>query len=297
MYAFPKIYALGTPYIQEIFDGEVEITEKVDGSQFGFGKIDGELRIRSKGKEMYPGAPEKMFSAGIDYVVSIEDRLPDNVVFHGEYLRAPKHNVLAYERVPANHIILFSVSDNQGTYYSHDKISEYAQILGLEVVPLMHRGEANSDKVLELMDTMSVLGGAKIEGLVVKNYHKQFLLGGHPTPVMAGKYVSEAFKEVHRKSNWDSENKWGGRWPEFKAGYATEARWEKAIQYLRDSGKLTSTSRDIGVIIKRIQQDITEEEKEIILGFLWKEFGRELLSSAVKGVPEFYKKKLLEGTL
>lgn len=49
--AFPKIFAIGTKYIDSIFDNEVEITEKVDGSQFAFGKIDGEVYCRSKGNQ------------------------------------------------------------------------------------------------------------------------------------------------------------------------------------------------------------------------------------------------------
>ena len=40
--------------------------EKVDGSQFSFGRFDGELRVRSKGKEMVVDAPEKMFQRAVD---------------------------------------------------------------------------------------------------------------------------------------------------------------------------------------------------------------------------------------
>jgi len=46
--AFPKIFAIGTDYISNIFDDEVEITEKIDGSQFAFGKVNGELFMRIK---------------------------------------------------------------------------------------------------------------------------------------------------------------------------------------------------------------------------------------------------------
>ena len=46
--SFPKIFELGTDYISLIADNEVEITEKIDGSQFVFGKIDGNLMTRSK---------------------------------------------------------------------------------------------------------------------------------------------------------------------------------------------------------------------------------------------------------
>jgi hypothetical protein len=35
--AFPKILHIGNKQISDLFDGVVEITEKVDGSQLGFG--------------------------------------------------------------------------------------------------------------------------------------------------------------------------------------------------------------------------------------------------------------------
>lgn len=51
--AFPKILHIGDKQILDLFEGEVEITEKIDGSQLGFGKTpEGELIIRSKGREI-----------------------------------------------------------------------------------------------------------------------------------------------------------------------------------------------------------------------------------------------------
>ncbi len=44
--AYPKIFALGTRYVETIFDEPVEATEKIDGSQFVFGRIDGEELLR-----------------------------------------------------------------------------------------------------------------------------------------------------------------------------------------------------------------------------------------------------------
>ena len=87
--AFPKIFAIGTDYIKDIFQEEVEITEKVDGSQFVFGKIDGDLSMRSKGCIQYEEKHDNMFNLACDYVVSIQDRLPDNTVFYAEYLSKP----------------------------------------------------------------------------------------------------------------------------------------------------------------------------------------------------------------
>ena len=66
--AFPKILHVGDKQISDLFDGEVEITEKLDGSQFGFGRVDGELVIRSKGREIDLEAFDKMFGEGVAYV-------------------------------------------------------------------------------------------------------------------------------------------------------------------------------------------------------------------------------------
>ena len=39
--SYPKIFTLGDRHTQGIFDGEVEITEKIDGSAIAFGMING----------------------------------------------------------------------------------------------------------------------------------------------------------------------------------------------------------------------------------------------------------------
>lgn len=290
--SFPKIFALGQDYIKDILDGEVEVTEKIDGSQFGFGKIDGELFVRSKGAMLHFDAPNNMFKEGVEYIASIADRIPDNMIFHAEYLQTPSHNSLQYERIPKNHLCLFSVSDKSEKHYGHDEIVKWAEIFEIDAVPLIYKGIITStDKILEFVGSESYLGKASAEGVVVKNYNKPFLLGGQPIPVMSGKYVTEAFKEVH--NGWKEKNTTPGRWESFKQGYKTEARWMKAIQYLRDKGELTESPKDIGKLIARVMEDIKEEEEENIKKFLWQEFGREVLQTSVKGLPEFYKLHLL----
>lgn len=292
--AFPKIFALGTDYIADILDGEVEVTEKIDGSQFAFGLVDNELYLRSKGATLFADAPNKMFKEAVDYVVSIKDRLPQDVIFHAECLQNPKHNTLKYGRIPKNHIMLFSVSNLAEKFSTYKEIETWAKTFDIEAVPLLYKGKiANTDEIQAFLKQKSILGEADIEGVVVKNYNKPFLLGGQPIPLMSGKYVSEAFKEVHRKI-WTGENTVRGKWDTFKLGFKTEARWEKAIQYLRDKGELEESPRDIGKLIKRIMEDIQEEEKEYIKTFLWKEFGGEVMQTAARGFPEYYKLKLLK---
>lgn len=291
--AFPKVFSLGTDYINDILDGEVEVTEKLDGSQFGFGRLDGELFVRSKGAMLHFDAPNNMFKEAVDYIASIADKIPDNTIFHAEYLQKPHHNSLTYERIPQNNLALFSVSDSTEKFYGYDEIKKWADVLEIEAVPLIFRGVIkNTNEILELVGGESCLGKAQREGVVVKNYNKPFLLGGQPIPVMCGKYVTEQFKEVHR-AGWAGEHTGRGKWETFKGGYKTEARWHKAIQFLRDSGELTESPKDIGKLIARVMKDIEDEDKETIKNFLWKEFGDEVLRTAVHGLPEFYKMWLL----
>lgn len=295
--AFPKIFAIGTDYIRDIFDGPVEITEKIDGSQFDFGKVNGELYMRSKGKIQYAESPDKMFLPAVNYVQSIEHTLPEGMVFYCEYLRQPKHNTLAYERIPTNHLMLFGVTnDAYSTSFVCDyhTISDWAAELGVEPVPVMADTEVtNITDLAYMLNRESVLGKSNIEGIVVKNYSKQFLLGGQPMPLMAGKFVSEKFKEVHR-SGWSREHTSGGKWEAFKEGFRTEARWDKAIQHLAESGELDNEPKDIGKLIKEIQRDIIKEEQDYIKDFLFKHFGQDVLRKSIAGFPEYYKQKLAE---
>jgi hypothetical protein len=299
VHAFPKIFSLGQPYIKDIFNGEVEITEKIDGSQFVFGKINGELYMRSKGQQIIPENPQRMFREGVDYIVSIQDKLEDNQIHYCEYLQKPKHNVLAYDRIPKNHLALFATwcAKKQSFYNSHDLLGRFAIKLGIDRVKCFFKGVLSdiNSYIDEFLTRDSFLGGAKIEGFVVKNYHQPFLLGGQPIPIMAGKYVSEAFKEKH-KGEWKGSYTNQGRWEKFKECFRTEPRWHKAIQHLRDSGLLTESPKDIGNLIKEIQKDITDEEQDNIKNFLWNYYGDELLRNAVKGFPEFYKRYLVENT-
>jgi len=296
--SFPKIFAIGTDYIKNIFDNEVEITEKIDGSNFIFGKIDGILYTRSKGAQLYFDNPDKMFEEAVNYVSSIQDKVNNNTIYFCEYLKGPKHNVLKYDRIPKNHLILFGVSDNTGTLFKNDykELKKIAKNLDIEIIPLIYNGKIkNSDELIKMLEIDSVLGGNKVEGVVVKNYKQPFLLGGQPIPLMMGKYVSEKFKEVHR-NNWGRGHTSIGKWQKLKESFKTEARWEKGIQHLREEGKLENDPRDIGRLIKEIHKDITEEEKENIKEFLWEEYGSELLRYSTGGFPEYYKEKILKSS-
>ena len=287
--AFPKIFTIGDKYILDIFKEEVEITEKVDGSQFVFGRVGGVLQMRSKGCTQYKEKHDKMFATAVNYVLSIENKLPDNTIFYCEYLKTPKHNILEYGRVPKNNLILFGVSllDKNFDW----DLSYYSGLLDIERIPQIFYGKIEKiEDLIKLLDQESILGKAKVEGIVIKNYQRPFLLGGQAIPLMSGKFVSESFKEVHKRDWVSSKDRYGA----FVDSFKTEARWNKAVQHLKEKGAIEGSVRDIGSILKEIQEDITNEEKESIKEYLWNEHKREILGAAIKGFPEWYKEKLLK---
>lgn len=293
--SYPKIFQLGTKYIRDIFDGDVEITEKIDGSQFNFGKTNGILWFKSKNKQVFPEAPN-MFKLAVDYIVSIETIIPDNTAFHCEYLMKNKHNLLNYARVPRHNLICFGVSKPDETFIRH--YQPFAEALDLECVPILLQGIIDDVKEFEkLLVLDSILGGCKIEGIVVKNYNKTCFVGDRVLPLTCGKYVSEQFKERNSKS-WKNEKGTKNQLLILMENFRTEARWEKAIQHLKEyeaaSGEivLKGDPSDIGALIREVQTDLHDEEEETIKDALYKLFKKDIMRKVIAGLPEWYKKKI-----
>lgn len=285
--SYPSIYALGHRAIANIFDSEVTIEEKVDGSQFSFGIIDGEFRCRSKGQQIVPSAPEKLFTLAVESVRNMP--LNPGWIYRGEYLRTPAHNTLSYSRTPYMHVILFDVQTDTETYLNYQQKLAEAARLGLDVVPLVHQGRVDSlDTFKGFLDRESILGGCKIEGVVIKNYN----VFTHEKKIAIGKYVSENFKEIHGVK-WRASNPTKSDIVQMLVtALKTEARWNKAIQHLRDAGQITDSPQDIGKLITEIPNDILGDSKDKIIETLFDHFWPQIRRGVVAGFPEFYKDKL-----
>ena len=288
-HSYPSIFALGHRAVTDLFQDEVLIEEKIDGSQFSFGRFDGELKVRSKGAVMIVDAPEKMFSKAVEVVKELP--LTDGWTYRAEYLQKPKHNALAYDRTPVNWLIIFDINSSEEAYLSwEEKVSE-ATRLGFEVVPRLAQGHiGSSDEIRHLLDIVSCLGGQKIEGVVVKNYARF----GLDKKVLMGKFVSEAYKEVHSKE-WKAANPTNRDILEKLIGtYRTPARWNKAVQHLTEAGQIENSPRDIGLLIREVWPDIAKECKEEIVEKLWEWAESHLRRGMTRGLPEWYKQKLLD---
>jgi hypothetical protein len=286
--SFPKIFYLGSPQVKDIFDDEVELTEKVDGSYICFGVVNNKLIIQNKNQVIDASTANEFYSNAVEYIISIKNRLPNNMVFYCEYLRKPAHNTLIYERTPKNNLMLFGASILGKRFFSdYSKLCELAEALDIEAVPLMMKGKLDDRENLKiLLSQDSVLGNVKIEGIVIKNYK-------HPSSILAAKYVSDRFKGVksenRRRKGFSKDH-----FDEFKQQFRTEARWQKAVQHLKEKGELEGSPKDIGSLLKEIYCDIEAEEQEYIKDGLYRLFKKEILKCSTTGFAEWYKEQLLK---
>jgi hypothetical protein len=266
------------------------IEEKIDGSQFSFGLIDGQLRMKSKGQELHPGT-NGMFEEALKTVEELKDKLTPGWTYRAEYLRKPKHNALAYNRIPSKCLIVFDINISEETYLDYDSKKLEAENLGLEVVPILFRGMVcDIEQLKNLLDRESILGGQKIEGFVIKNYERF----DQSKKALMGKFVSEAYKEVHR-SNWKIDN------PTSKdiitqigEDYRTPARWNKAIQHLKERGELKESPEDIGKLLKEVNIDILKECQDEIKQRLFKYAWEKISRISTRGLAQWYKDELLK---
>lgn len=286
--SYPKIFNLGHPSIKDLFDGPVTIQEKVDGSQFSFMRdAQGQIHCRSKSADINIAAPG-MFAPAVETVFILADRLIPGVVYRGEFLSKPKHNTLVYDRVPKGNIILFDVVSLNEHYMN---LQNEAKRLDLECVPEIGTFDNVTKEELDaILTRQSILGGVKIEGVVIKNYGKF----GEDGKALMGKHVAPEFKEKHGK-DWKARNPGPNAFLESLGQAAcTEARWEKAVQRLRDSGRLTNTPQDISLLLALVKEDVLTEEEEDLKAALWKWAAPKVARGAAIGFAEWYKERLAQ---
>jgi hypothetical protein len=270
------------------------VEEKVDGSQFSFGMFDGELRMKSKNAPIVQGYIPKLFGlAGItvEGLTSV-GLLQNGWTYRAEAICKPKHNILKYDRTPVGGLIIFDINCGHDDYLTYNDKHNEAVRLGLECVPFLHRGRIDMDLFTSFLGLESVLGGPKIEGVVIKP--ADYNLYGVDKKVLMGKFVSEAFKETHR-NEWASANPTGKDIVTMiSGGLRTEARWHKGVQALKDSDRLEGSPRDIGPLLKAISDDLDKEVVDEVKEALFRHFWKDIKRSTMRGIPEWYKNQLVK---
>lgn len=117
---------------------------------------------------------------------------------------------------------------------------------------------------------------------------------GSDKKILLGKHVSEEFKEVHR-NDWKKSNPTNTDVLQIiSEQYRSKARWNKAIQHLKERGELENSPTDIAKLFKEVQEDIRTECETEIKDQLYKWALPHIIRVSTKGIPEFYKEILVK---
>jgi len=288
--SYPSIFAAGHKALEGLLGEPVLVEEKVDGSQFSFGIVGGALCARSKGKQLILDAPEPLFAPAVETIKRLVDRLVPDWIYRAEFLGKPKHNTMAYERIPVQHLILYDIMTNPEDYAPRFTLEATARSLGLEVVPCYFEGRMDTYATVQpYLTATSVLGGP-VEGVVIKS---RVLFGKDKKPLMA-KVVRTEFQEMHHRE-WKKTN------PtrkdvvaELIDELAVEARWLKAVQHLREAGRIQGTPQDIGLLLTAIADDVRAETEDYIKDRLFQHSWPDILRGIRRGIPQWYKQHLMD---
>lgn len=294
--SYSSPFAVGHKALERLWDGPVWFEEKVDGSQFSFRREGNDLLARAHKQDLtvFTHEPEHagMFKLALETALELMPLLKDGWTYRAEFLQKPKHNTLEYGRVPQKNIILFDVDRGLEDYLPPPDAAEEAARLGLEFVPILGclDGKPTLDELKTQLERDALLGGTKLEGIVLKNY-AQF---GPDKKVLMAKLVRKDFVEENREA-----------WKAAKASpvealierYGTEARWRKAVQHLTEQGVLIGAPQDIGRLIHEIPADVEKDAKDEIKDALWSAFWPDIKRGLCRGMPEWYKRTLAETLL
>lgn len=293
--SYSTIWHLDHGRIEGLFVGPVVIQEKLDGSQFSAGVLNGELVFRSRKVTINPVAVPDLFRPAVDTFQTLHEqgRLVEGWVYRGEAICRERHNTLKYERVPNGGFVLFDIEMKPGVFLGPGAVQSYASNLGLECVRTYFEGETNLDDVRGNVPAWLAMGstlGQSVEpqGIVVKNYN----VFTPEKKVAMGKFVTVAFKEKHQVS-WREQNPTRrdiilGLVQELR----NENRWRKAIQHGIEEGHIDAASykmQDMKYLAKEIPQDIRKEEEAYIKQRLFDYFWPEIFRGAMKGLPEWFR--------
>lgn len=279
--SYNKIQTVGHRDLQQLFDGDVVIQEKIDGSQFSaMVDEDGKLHCASKSSALSLINPQKLFAPAIAHMQSVQSKLEPGLIYRCEAMNRPKHNVLAYERVPRGYLVLYDVTLLHWIGPVDFELRDFADKLEIEPVQVLHRGTVSEADLPGFLAEKPQLGGAMIEGMVIKNFAR----------ALRGKYVASRFQEIMHGRPARAPRI--GIVQQLGAKYCSEARWEKAVSHLRDEGRLTDSVVDIGPLIKEVQRDVESECKEEILTALWEHVAKDLRNGWISGFPDWYKRRV-----
>lgn len=156
---------------EALFAGEVVVEEKIDGANIGISTTEaGELRVQNRGSYLERRTAHPQFRSLWSWLSAREAELANvlwpNLLLFGEWCYAV-HSV-AYDRLP-DWFLGFDIHDREtGTFWDTVRRDALLTELHLCSVPRLAKGRFSMDGLKELMAGPSRVGGAAMEGIVVR---------------------------------------------------------------------------------------------------------------------------------
>lgn len=220
---FKKGHYLGHRESEGVLSGTVEVSEKVDGSNFSVVvNNNSELICRSRNRELIDGLEtEKMFRLVCEYAQLIHSQTPfePGYIYFGENM--VKHTI---DYGAVQQFIGYAVYDIGHDIYVDDWYKDF-DVRGIPRVKVLSLQNPTVKQLQPYLNHQSSWGtsGAIAEGIFLKNYEKQIF----------SKIVLDTFKEDNRKVFGDSEKK-SSTADKIAEQFCTSTRIRKGIYKLRD---------------------------------------------------------------
>lgn len=279
---YPKIKYLGDEENTGILtDGDyIVVQEKIDGGNFRFKIIDGELIFGTRNTILGPDSDRFIFAKCIEYIkgkileshnffVSKGKDVYNRYIFFGEC--CVKHTIgYDWSRIPP--FLGFDIYDTEKHCFLYaDEAIRIFTTLNIPVVPEIYTVIWKTD-LYALDIPQSKYYNGKAEGIVIKNYSKQLF----------AKIVSPEFKEENKKAFGASKKHADNDDEKIVLAYCTNARIQKWICKLRDGGH----ALDMTMMTKLpllVYDDIFEEQ--------WREISKSNLTVSFRTIRSMISKR------
>ncbi len=173
---------------EEIFLGDVHVSEKLDGANVGISYQQGSLILQKRGRFIKEGE-HPQYGAFKDWAYRryyLFSQLLEDTVLFGEWLFA-KHSI-HYTRLP-DYFFMFDVWQN-GIFLPIEERDSIAERLGLYVPPTIYQGFLSLNEIPPLIQ-QSHYSNESMEGIVVRSLRN---------PDLRGKYVRPDF--IRGQGHW-----------------------------------------------------------------------------------------------
>lgn len=282
---YSEIPNLYRPEAQSIFNLEnVIATEKLHGTNFSFGLVDGEPRINSRNNKIWGEIKKKEFynqqfdgyrivnefkkQIGMQIFDFMRSRNLNNLLIYGEFYGNGIQKKINYG--PNKYFSFFDAYDLiEDKWLNHNDFINICHLLELNSVPELYCGPPKLsifEEILNKDSTQAKLNGVKDspniqEGIVIKGLYSE--TNKFDERIIA-KYKTEKFSEKNPKTSNKPSKEIKGKKEQVEfaekiaSGYVTEARLENCLEKMRGMNK-PLTIKITKDVVKYMQDDVLKD--------------------------------------